>query len=356
MARVGDMLNWLTALPPFVASALLTVLVGGGAFGLGHLLRPVLSGRLSRLTKRTRGQADDIVVEETLRRLPFWALLLGLYVATGFWRLSPHAVRGVEHALLVLALVSLTLAAVAIAGRLTVISDTTHGLALTGLTRNVVKGAIVALGLLMILNSVGVSITPILTALGVGGLAVALALQDTLSNVFAGLYVIMAGRIRVGDFIGLQSGEQGYVTDIGWRATAIAMLPNNLVLVPNSKLGQSIVTNYSLPDRELAVLVNVGVDYDSDLRRVEAVTCEVAKEVMREVPGGVATFEPFIRYNDFADSSIMFTVILRGSTFVDQYLIKHEFIKRLHERYAREGITIPFPIRTLVGRSDLARP
>jgi small-conductance mechanosensitive channel len=103
-----------------------------------------------------------------------------------------------------------------------------------------------------------------------------------------------------------------------------------------------------LPSQDLAVLVDVGVDYSSDLERVEHVVGTVGREVMASVPGGVPEFEPFIRYHTFGDSSICFSVILRAKEFVDQYLIKHEFIKRLHARFASEGIVIPFPIRTIV--------
>ena len=134
------------------------------------------------------------------------------------------------------------------------------------------------------------------------------------------------------------------------------MLPNNLVLVPNAKLSQAIVTNFYLPDRELAVLVEVGVEYNSDLAHVERVTCDVAKATLLAVPGGATGFEPFIRYHTFADSSINFTVILRAREYVDQFLLKHEFIKRLHERYEREGITIPFPIRTMAYRDTPSSP
>ena len=109
----------------------------------------------------------------------------------------------------------------------------------------------------------------------------------------------------------------------------------------------AIVTNYYFPEKEMAVLIQVGVSYDSDLKKVERVTIEVGKELMREVPGGVPEFEPFIRYHTFADFSINFTVILRAKEFVDQYLIKHEFVKRLHQRFKKEGIEIPFPIRTV---------
>jgi small-conductance mechanosensitive channel len=130
------------------------------------------------------------------------------------------------------------------------------------------------------------------------------------------------------------------------------MLANNLIVVPNAKLAQAIVVNYHLPSQDLAVLVEVGVDYGSDLSHVERVVVDVGREVMAQVPGGVPEFEPFIRYHTFADSSIDFTVILRAKEFVDQYLIKHEFVKRLHARFDLENIVIPFPIRTITYRES----
>ncbi len=117
---------------------------------------------------------------------------------------------------------------------------------------------------------------------------------------------------RIGDYVKLDSGEEGYVVDINWRTTKIRMLTNNVVLVPNEKLTKAIITNYYLPDKEFAVLVNLGVHYNSDLKKVEKITPDVAKEVMEKVPGGVPEFEPFIRYHTFGDSSINFTVKGKG--------------------------------------------
>ncbi|MBU4405409.1 MAG: mechanosensitive ion channel family protein, partial [Acidobacteria bacterium] len=202
-------------------------------------------------------------------------------------------------------------------------------------------------GFLIIFNSLGISITPILTGLGIGGLAVALALQETLANLFAGLQLIASKQIRPGDYIRLGSGEEGFIVDINWRNTTVRELSNNLNIIPNSHISKTIVKNYFLPEKISSVLVQVGVAYESDLEKVEKATIEVAREVMREIPGGVSDFEPFTRYHTFGDSSINFTVILKAKEFVDQYILKHEFIKRLHKRYQAEGITIPFPIRTL---------
>lgn len=184
-----------------------------------------------------------------------------------------------------------------------------------------------------------------------GGLAVALALQDTLANLFAGIHILASRKVQPGDFIRLDSGEEGYVVDINWRNTTIRQLPNNMVMVPNARLAGAILVNYHRPVEEMSVLVQVGVAYDSDLEQVERVTIDVARDVLREVEGGVPGFDPFIRFHTFGDFSVDFTVILRAREFTDQYLITHEFVKRLHRRYRAEEIEIPFPIRTVELRS-----
>lgn len=209
------------------------------------------------------------------------------------------------------------------------------------------KIVLFAVGAMLVLDHLGVSLTPLLTTLGIGSLAVAIALQDTLGNFFAGLHIKADQPIEVGHFVRFESGDEGYVERIGWRSTRIRMLPNKSAVVPNSKLVQSTIINYDLPDPEVAVLVQVGVHYDSDLRRVEQVTNAVAKQIMETVTGAVPSFDPFIRFHTFNQSSIDFTVILRARSHVDNFLIKHEFIKALQQRYRAEGIVIPFPIRTL---------
>jgi small-conductance mechanosensitive channel len=217
----------------------------------------------------------------------------------------------------------------------------------TSIFTHVTQVLVYLIGILVLLQSLGISIAPILTALGVGGLAVALALQDTLSNLFAGIHMIASQKIRPGDYVDLENGQGGHVEDITWRYTTIRTLLNNMIIIPNAKLASAVATNYAMPDREIAILVDVGVSYESDLEKVESVTIQVAREVMQEVAGGVSGFDPSIRYKKFDDSSINFSVNLRGQEFTNQFLIRHEFIKRLHKRYRAEGIEIPFPIRTI---------
>jgi len=315
----------------------------------GYIIRRIIFDRLARWSKKTRTKIDDILIAILKGPFIIWFLMLGIYFALEVSKLPENIVYIAGKILLLLGIFSITLVLANLAAKLIKTYSGRFEIALpvTSLTQNITRVVIFGVGILIILNVLGISITPILATLGVGGLAVALALQDTLSNLFAGFHIIVARQIKVGDYVKLDSGEEGYVTDITWRSTKIRMLPNNVVLVPNEKLAKAVVTNYYLPDKEMAVLVNVGVHYNSDLKKVERITCEVAKEVMQDVQGGVPEFQPFIRYNTFGDFSINFTVILRAKEFVDQYLIKHEFIKRLHQRYAKEGIVIPYPIRAI---------
>lgn len=316
---------------------------------IGFIVKKIVFNRLLRWAKKTSSHLDDIFVQAVKSPLMVLCLMLALYFALQFSKLPENIVQVMSKSILILGIISAVFALANLLSGLIKFyaSRIDSALPVTSLTQSIAKIFVFSVGALIILNSLGVSITPILATLGVAGLAVALALQDTLTNLFAGFHITVAKQIRVGDYIKLETGEEGYVVDINWRSTKIKMLPNNLVLIPNDKLNKAVVTNYYLPDREMAVLVDLGVHYKSDLEKVEKVTCEVAKSVMAEVSGGVAYFEPFIRYHTFGDSSIKFTVILRAKEFVDQYLIKHEFIKRLHKRYIQEGINIPYPIRAI---------
>jgi small-conductance mechanosensitive channel len=323
------------------------VLLAG--FLLGLVLRYVVISRLGRRARETRSWFDDQLVAGLAGFVLLGGALVGLYVALDLATLPSPVERVAQRVLLVLSILAATWVTARLASAWVRQTAEARAGLLPGasLITNLVRIAVLGIGVLVMLQTLGISITPVITALGIGGLAVALALQDTLANLFAGIHLLATRQVRPGDFVRLETGEEGYVHDITWRYTTVRQLPNDMVIVPNAKLAGSITTNYSLPDSEEAVLVGVGVSYASDLSRVEQITVEVAREIQRDVPGAVPQFEPFIRYHAFADSSVSFNVILRAHEVVDQHLMRHEFIKRLHARYASEGIEIPFPQRTL---------
>lgn len=342
MAGTVSLHAWIVAMAD-VAAGLLTAVV----------LRMVLHW-LGRRAERTRSRADDLVLSVLYLVVPWGAIIAGAWAAVFGLPLTSAWRNNTDHVLLAAAVLTVTFGVAKAASEIVRSGALSH-IGTSGSATifvNITRMVVLTVGLLILLDSLGVAIAPLLTALGVGGLAVALALQDTLTNLFAGVHILASRKIQPGDFIQLDNGMEGYIVDTNWRNTVVRQLPDNLVIVPNAKLSASILTNYHRPEREMSVLVQVGVSYDSDLEHVEHVTREVGREVMQTVEGAVSGHEPFIRYHTFADSSINFSVILRAAEPTAQYLIIHEFIKRLHRRYQDEKIQIPFPIRTIVPAND----
>jgi small-conductance mechanosensitive channel len=323
------------------------------------LWQRVLSPILQRL---------DLTPDETLlaplRALLFWGLgLTGFYHALGdlpwlqqhekFSRLLDRA-SGVLWVLLVLWTLQRMLLVtlhwyVERAGE----NPDAHNAALAQATlvRKIVRALLAGIGIVYILRAAGADISPLLASGAIGGLAVALAAQDTLSNLFAGFYLTLDRPIRVGDFIRLETGQEGFVEAIGWRNTRLRQMVNNLVVIPNAKLSQSVITNYYLPETAMSLSIPCGVAYNSDLHRVEAVCIEVARQLQQSLEGADPEWEPVVRWKEFGDFAVTFVTVLRVKEYSGQFALQSEFVKQLHTRFQQEGIEIPFPTRSLVWKS-----
>lgn len=319
------------------------------------IIRTVAFKILHKWADRTETRIDDIVIGSLKTPSVYWCIAIGLYIGIAVSDLPEKYIFYLSKAIHIIVIFSITIATANLTGKIfkDYIQKTELPIPTTGLAYGILKGAILTIGFLIILNVLGISITPLITALGVGGLAVALALQDTLANLFAGIHILMEKSIRVGDFVKLETGQEGYVEDITWRTTRIRMLPNNMVVIPNSKLSQSILTNYYLPEKRMALLIPIGVSYAADPVKVEQILVEEAKKAVGEIPGLLGDPEPFVRFiPGFGDSSLDFTLICQVREFVDQYLAQHELRKRIFKRFKEEGIEIPFPHRTVYLREE----
>ncbi|WP_041986976.1 mechanosensitive ion channel family protein [Streptomyces sp. AcH 505] len=329
-----------------MAIAVAAVLIGLAA---GVLLRIALRW-LGERASATRWGGDDIVVSALRTLAPWAALAIGGSAAAAALPLTATVGHRVNQVMIAVVILAATFATAGVIADL-VKSVTLSRSAVAGSASifvNITRLTVLAIGVMVLLQTLGVSVAPLITALGVGGLAVALALQDTLANLFAGVHILVSKTVQPGDYIELSSGEDGYVIDINWRNTVVRQLSDNLVIIPNSKLAGTIMTNYHRPEQQMGLLIQAAVGYGSDLGQVEQVTIEVATKVMAEVTGGVADYEPSVRFHTFTESGVGFTVILRALEFSDQYLIRHEFIKQLHMRYRAEGIELPVPGRSVV--------
>ncbi|HET6201443.1 MAG TPA: mechanosensitive ion channel family protein [Planctomycetota bacterium] len=334
----------LDRLRPWLAP--LGILVG--ATLAGTVVKAILLRRLRVFFARTETRLDDLLLDALARHLPLWFLLAGIGAGVQASPLPLNHQDLIHKVLRGGFILSVTLAlsrfgAGAVTGYAPRLSTSAT------LAANLVKVAVFGIGFLALVGStVGWRhIAPILTALGVGSLAVALALQDTLSNLFAGIHIVASRMVAAGDWIRLDSGQEGEVVEVGWRFTRVRDGAGNDILVPNSKLAQAIVVNYQKPTPEIRIPVEVGVAYGSDLAKVERVTLEVAREVQETVTGAVAAFPPAVRFHTFSDSAIALSVVLAARSLPDRALLVHEFLKRLHARYGTEGIEIPFPQRVV---------
>ncbi len=329
----------------------LVLFAGAVALGLlaGWLVDAVVLGRLKAAAAK-RGWALGAVIARDIGAAPV-ALggIAGGALALEAFTWNARLELYVGRTLAVLAIVVGTLLAARVVGGFVRHRMAVPGGALpsTSIFVNLARIAVVLLGGLLVLNALNISVTPVLTALGVGGLAVALALQDTLGNLFAGLQIVASRQIRPGDYLLLEGAQEGTVVDIAWRTTTLRTQAGNLVIVPNSTLGKAIVTNYRLPVEALSVLIEFGVSYDADLERVEGIAAEVALEVMREFQPSLAEPAPVVRFRGFSESQITGVAILRVPDYGDQYPLRSTFIKRLHERFAAEGIHFPYPTRNV---------
>lgn len=319
------------------------------SLALGIFIIQLVFNKLLKIVVRKTNISYSLL-QQTLKGIPtLLGIIIGLYIVMEILTIPPRPLLFLQRLFNALVIMSLTLLVARLfSGYLKQKFGKTSGaFASTSILATTIDLTVYTIGILFLLESFGVAISPLLTALGVGGLAVALALQDTLANLFSGINILVAKQIKIGDFVKLSTGEEGHIVDMSWRNTTIKTSNENMVVIPNQKFATSTITNYAQPFAECSIAIPVRVSYESDLDHVEKVSIAVAKEILQETNGGVHSFEPLVRYFSFAESSIDFNVIMRVKTVTDQHLIRHEFIKRLHDRYQQEKIIIPFPTRTV---------
>jgi small-conductance mechanosensitive channel len=329
---------------------------------LGFIFKRFVHSRLKKAAERSNWAGDDAVLEAIEPHIVVWFFLGALSISVSkIEAVQPQNTYLIsilnDYApkfLIIVLIGSITLAI----GNLAVsifdlwARDQEKGFPSTTMFTNFVRIAIYVIGILIILDALSISITPMITALGVGGIAVSLALKDTLTDVFAGLHILLSKKVQVGDFIQLDSGEMGYIQNISWRNTIMMERTNNIIHIPNTRLSSAIIKNFDSGDPSFSVKIPVGVGYSSDLDEVEKVTKKVINEIQSSMEETNNNYEPTMRFQNFGESSINLMVYFRGNRYGDQNPIIHQFIKTLHKRYSEAGIEIPFPMRTVIHKNE----
>lgn len=315
---------------------------------LGLLVRRLLVSRLNTIASHTENFYDDILVDTLRRRTVLWTTLIAGILAVPLLPWKEADLKSLEQVLMAIFVLSVTVASARAFTQAVHQYSTQSGTGVGGTTliRYIGTITLYVVGAVIILSLFDISVLPAITALGVGGLAVALAFQDTLANIFAGIHITLSQQMRVGDYVEMIGGQQGFVEDISWRTTSLRTLANNLVVIPNKKMAESVLINYHLPQTQLGVELSVNVSYDTDPAYVEKVLIDEVLKAHGEVEG-VLNEPPPVRFVEFGESSLKINIYAQIDNVEHRYSARHELMKRIYSRFREEGIRIPFPIRTL---------
>ncbi len=328
------------------------LIITSGIIVLGVFIQKLIIAYFHRTARKDRWRGGLVFVSSLRGMIVLISVIVGVYVGLINSPLPDNYMHYVEkmHRVIIILIATIVVGRV-VKGMFKAYTQREEGIRRSlSLFNTIISICVYSIGGLIIMDALGISITPVITALGVGGLAVALALQDTLSNLFAGIHITIAHILKPGDYIVLSSGEEGTVSDITWRCTTLLTQANNVVVIPNSKLASTIVTNYSLPERSLAVTIPLNISYNCDMDKVERVTMDIVNEVLKEMD--IHLSDPVFRVKEMSDFAVKCSISITAHEFTSQYEMRHNIIKRLLKKYKQEGIEVAFPVRNVVMKKE----
>lgn len=315
--------------------------------GIGVLLEFVALPLLRRIATRREWFLSEVMLRAVSGQALFWCSFFGLISTLTIVVPSARLVEVARSLLSLLAVLAVTVFLVRLVTNSIRLYFLRHQIGSISLLNNALRAFSATVVIATALAVVGVPIGPLLTILAGSSIGLSLALREPLANIFSGLTILVSNKIQPGDYIRLSTGQEGFVTDIRWSDTYIHELTDNLVVVPNALMANTILTNFHRPEPDFTLLFAMGVPYDSDLAEVERLVVLVAQEVLAEVPGGVPEAQPAVRFNAFGETGVRFNVLLRVQSFADQFFLRHEFMKRLGARFAAAGMPPPIPVQLL---------
>ena len=300
-----------------------------------------------KLTKKTKTKVDDLIVKRSMKPISLIIILAGVKLATTMIGLEAGTMLAVEKGLSSIVVLLGMWIALSIIGILidnwginwarrtkSTVDDN-----LIKLLHKVTKILTLVVGIMFLLDVWGVNITPLLASLGIAGIAVAFAMQSTLSNIFGGMSLIIDRSLKVGDVVELDADTVGNVLDIGIRSTKIRTFDNELIIVPNGKLADMRIKNYVQPDESARLVVPFNVAYGSNVDKVKKLILSEIKKV-KEVSEDPA---PFIRFIDMEDSSLRFKAYMWLEDYKQRFFVKDIINTKIYNALNKAGITIPFP-------------
>ena len=324
-------------------SDILSILgIVAGALVAGFILEKLLLPMFLRRTEKRNWRLWSLAIRSLRGVIVLWFVLAALKFIQPMIPLKTSWIEITNKVLAVFVIISITIMLGRIAVGLMRLSSRNASAAAmptTTILVNITKIVISLLGLLAIFHSLGIPVTPMLTALGVGGLAVALALQDTLSNLFSGLQIIATKQVEIGDFIKLSTGEEGQIVDIAWRVTTMKTNVDNLIIIPNAKFSSTNLTNFSRPQKYSIVVIPIMIAHGTDLEAAEKVAIKSINDFVSAGSIPLVT-KPDVAYSDVTEIGVRMNIYIEAKEYPDQRHLRHRLIKTLVTSFTENGIRL----------------
>jgi MscS family membrane protein len=315
-------------------------------FILSKIVYLIFEKVLLRLAKKTKTEIDDLIVEKIRNPINFILLLIGVRLALVPLEFTTGYISTIEKLIYTIIILLVTLMVARIFSvlidswgtKFTKITKSDLDDQLLGLTHKFSKIVVFIVGILVIFDYWGIAIGPFLASLGIAGLAIAFALQNTLANVFGGISLIIDKTIRIGDVIEVD-GTTGTVIDIGMRSTRIKSFDGNSVIIPNGKLVDSKVQNRVQPNRKERAVISFGVEYGVNIKRVKKI---VLKEI-NKIEGVLDDPEPSVKFIEMGDSALIFKAYFWMKSYSETFTAKDKANELIYNALNKAKINIPYP-------------
>lgn len=344
--------GWISLIP--VSNAYLKVAIFLVAFILiMRIIIYLVEKYVASFVKDTKTQVDDLILKALNRPIFYVLFFWGARIAVDLLRFSETITLNTQRILD--ALIILTMAIIVVRISNIILDEVVKKYAkktksdlddeLLPLSHKVVRILIFVFAFMWILTLYGVEIGPVLASLGIAGLAVGLALQPTLGNIFSGISIVSDKSIRRGDRLRLESGEEGIVYDIGLRSTKIETFDKQVIIVPNSQLANGRVVNYARPDIRSRIALDVSVAYGSDIDKVKKVLLNCVKIIPKDLVD--EDKEPVVYFTNMGDFALTFKLIVYIKNYKDKFVNEVKLREHVYKELKKNKLEIPFPTQTV---------
>ena len=319
------------------------ILVVIGFIWLGDFFNDYVLIQLREKAKLTPWEGDDIVIKSVDGVGPVWGGIIGCYIFAHNIFVKPEVINFIDNGILIIFIISFTLVLMRICVDFTNFYSQKAGVLDSSVTllENCIQIFICFIGLLIIIQTLGIAIWPLLTALGVGGVTIALAVRDSVASLFVGINILISSGLKPGHYIKLETGDEGYVEDIKWRYTTIKTITDVLIIIPNSKLSNIVIKNYSLPKKEMAAVASIKISNTNDFSQVEKIIYGVSVKLINEFTGCCKDAEPKIQFENIGYLGTEVKIFIKIAEFSCRYKVKNELLKNLKMEFDKEKIKLP---------------